>query len=190
MSFESLRGKVIAVTGGSSGIGLAVVKKLLRVGANVAIGDITLGPPAELSEIANIDRDYTFTKVDVASPEAVQQWVYLTATHFGRLDGMVANAGISLTQDEAFDIQILRRTLSVNVEGVWNCATEAYHQFRRQGGPGVICMTASVNGLRGQTRTAAYNASKHAVIGLTKSWALDWAPYGVRVNAVAPGKQI
>lgn len=190
MSFDSLKGKVIAVTGGASGIGLGIVKKLIQVGAKVAIADLTKEAPKELGQTAKIDADYTYTSLDVSSRQAVHEWVEATVTCFGRLDGMVANAGIAHGEHPIASDEVLQRTLAVNIVGVWNCATEAYYQFRKQDSPGVIVSTSSTNGLKATPFTAAYTASKHAVIGLTKAWAQDWSRYGIRVNAVAPGKYL
>jgi len=188
MSFNTLEGRVIAVTGGAAGIGLAVVQRLLQEGAKVSVADITKEAPDELAQACKLGTDYTYTVVDVTSRDEVHQWVEATTAHFGQLDGMVPNAGIAHGEHPIASDEDLKRILSVNVIGVWNCATEAFYQFRKQDSPGVVVNTASVNGLKPSPSTAAYTGSKHAVIGLTKAWALDWARYGIRVNAIAPGK--
>ncbi|KIW86359.1 hypothetical protein Z517_01755 [Fonsecaea pedrosoi CBS 271.37] len=182
----SLKGKVIAVTGGASGIGLAVAEKLLKVGANVAIADLAKDAPSSLGATATSDSEYSYTVVDVSSRDAVHKWVQDTVARFGRLDGMVPNAGIA-HQSNTYDDESLQRTLAVNVVGVWNCATEAYYQFRKQGSNGSIVSTTSANAIRPGAFTAAYNASKAAVVSLTRTWAIEWAEQGIRVNAVAPG---
>lgn len=188
MSFDSLKGKVIAVSGGRSGIGLAIAKKLLHHGAKVAIADISPNPPEELASIAEIDTDYIYTQADVSRRETVRQWVKLIGNKFGRLDGMIPNAGIAPDESRIEDNDTFEHVMAVNVLGVWNCGIESFLQFQDQGSGGVICITSSTQGLRGGKAIPAYTASKHAIIGLMRAWALDWADRGIRVNAVAPGK--
>lgn len=189
MSFDSLNGKVVAITGGASGIGLGIVRKLLNLGAKVAIADLRPSAPEELNEIAKAGTDYIYTQVDVSSREAVHQWVQSIATTFNRLDAMVANAAICPDEENYRGDDLIQQMLKVNVMGVWISVTEAFEQFKKQDSPGVIVVTASSQGLRGGRNVPGYTVTKHGVIGLVKALAVDWAPFGVRINAVAPGKR-
>lgn len=180
----SLKDKVIAVTGGASGIGLATANRLLEVGAKVAVADLAKEAPSRLTTSGS---EYTYTVVDVSSRDAVHKWVEETVEKFGRLDGMVANAGIAYQTTE-YDDALFEKTMAVNVRGVWICGSEAYYQFKKQGSKGSVITTASGNAIRPPAYTAAYNASKFAVLGLTRTWALEWAGDNIRVNTVAPGR--
>lgn len=182
MERNSLQGKVIAVTGGASGIGLGIVHKLILLKAKIAVADVS-PRPAELDDLPNL----IYTKVDVSSREQVRDWVQEIVAKFGRLDGMCANAGICPFEGGIVNDELYQRILAVCLTGVWNCGTEAYWQFKKQGGGGTIVNTSSGAGLRAVKGLAAYSAAKHAVVGLTRAWALDWALEGIRVNALAPG---
>jgi NAD(P)-dependent dehydrogenase (short-subunit alcohol dehydrogenase family) len=182
MERNSLEGKVIAVTGGSSGIGLGIVKKLIALNAKVAVADVSPAP-AELKDVPNL----IFSTVDVSSREQVHTWIEQIVKEFGRLDGLCANAGICPYEGGIVSDEHYARVFAVCVTGVWNCGTEAYWQFEAQGGGGAIVNTSSGAGLRAVKGLAVYSAAKHAVIGLTKAWALDWADKGIRVNSLAPG---
>jgi len=184
MGNPSLENRVIAVTGGSSGIGLGIVKLLLSMKAKVAIADLQ-PPPKEIAD----STDTLYTKVDVAYKQQVADWVKELVSKFGRLDGMCANAGITpwegglgVTSNELYDL-----IFDVCTRGVWNCGTEAYLQFERQGSGGVIVNTASSAGVKAFPGMPVYCGAKHAVVGFTKSWATTWGAKGIRVNAIAPG---
>jgi len=184
MGNGSLENKVIAITGGCSGIGLASVQKLVSMKAKVAVADVS-PLPKELEGTANL----IFTKVDVTSRQQIADWIQEIIKKWGRLDGMCANAGITpyegsqgTTSDELYN-----RIFNVCTLGVWNCGTEAYFQFERQGGGGVIVNTASAAGVSGFACMPAYCGAKHAVVGFTRSWASTWGAKGIRVNAIAPG---
>jgi NAD(P)-dependent dehydrogenase (short-subunit alcohol dehydrogenase family) len=182
MEHNSLKGKVIAVTGGASGIGLAIVQKLIKLKAKVAVADIQ-DCPREISDTT----DVIFTKVDVSSRKVVQEWVQTIVEHFGRLDGMCANAGISPPEGEVASDELFQKIFGVCCVGVWNCSTAAYWQFKKQGGGGAIVTTASIGAFRYSKGLTAYGGAKSAVIGFTKGCAVEWASQNVRVNCVAPG---
>lgn len=183
---KSLAGKTIAITGGSSGIGLGIVKALLSYKAHVAVADVQ-EVPAELASY--LDKQLTFTKVDVRSRAEVHNWIKQTVQKFGRLDGISANAGICIWEggSGATADDLFQHVFDVNVKGVWNTVTEAFFQFEEQKSGGSIVTTASGAGLRSYPGNPAYSGSKHAVIGLTKTWAATWASKGIRVNSIAPG---
>lgn len=176
--------KIYVVTGGATGIGLAVVAQLLRYGAYVYTFDLGLEASKGLSELPS-DR-LVYTQCDIRSRESCHNLMTNVLEKHGKLDGLVNNAAVcppegELGTDEQYDM-----IMDTNVRGVWNMGTEALRQFQTQG-HGSMVNVGSTSCLVGKNRLALYASSKHAVLGFTRSWALDFAKYGVRVNCVGPG---
>jgi len=184
-----LQDKVILVTGGASGIGLASVERCLAEGAKVALTD--LPQSAGAATAATLNQRFAgrclFVPVDVSSTAQVDQMVDTTVQRWGRLDGVFNNAGIGgLSPAHSYTDEDFLRVIDVNLMGVFRVARAAIRVMYPQGS-GSIVNCASILGVFGQSQTAAYSAAKGGVVNMTRTLALEGAPQGVRVNAIGPG---
>jgi len=186
LSFEN---KVALVTGAGSGMGLATAKAFAEAGAAIVLADFRAETvEAEARRLVAAGHKAIAVRCDVSDDTQVEAMVDRTVAEFGRLDAAFNNAGVMARIAPTADSsrEDWDRVIGVNLRGVWSCMKYELRQMQRQGS-GAIVNNASVGALTGNPGIGSYIASKHGVVGLTRTAALEYVKHGIRVNGVNPG---
>jgi NAD(P)-dependent dehydrogenase (short-subunit alcohol dehydrogenase family) len=185
VSMRGLDGKKAVVTGGASGLGAAAAARLVAEGCAVAIVDLS----ADAAERVGADIGAMHVVADVGDAAAVEDYMCQISDRLGPIDLFFLNAGVSGPMTPIMDMSIeeFDHTVAVNLRGTFLGLRAALHHRTEVGGGGAIVLTSSLAGLHGAVGLGAYIATKHALIGLARAAAVEAAPTGTRVNAIAPG---
>lgn len=183
-----LHGKIAIVTGSSSGIGKAIALRFGQEGANVVVAARRKTLCEQTAhQIQRNGGEAIAIRTDVADEQQVERLMGDTVSRYGRIDIVVNNAGIGGGGPIAeTSIQTFDQVMRVNLRGTFFCCREAFRHMKQQGG-GVIINMSSVAGLQAWAGTGTYSASKHGILGLTKSLADEGRPYHIKVSAICPG---
>ena len=183
------KGKVALVTGGGSGIGRATAAIMANCGASIVIADFdNAAGQAVVDELKEAGHQALFIKVDVADINSVESMIENTQQTFGRLDCLVNCAGISgpVATVTDYPLEDWHRVININLNGTFYAIRCAIPLMLKSGGGAIVTMSSIFGSIAGGN-IAAYVASKHAVLGLTKAVAQEFGSQGIRINAVAPG---
>lgn len=182
-----LKNKTALITGGANGIGLATATRFAKEGANVILWDVNDKGNDVVQQLKNEGHEAIFKKISVTNEAEVQKAVNEAFDHFGRIDILINNAGITkdrtllkMSKQEWDDV------IAVNLTGVFNC-TQAIAPIMKKQNYGRIVSASSNVAIRGNYGQTNYVATKSAIIGITKVWALELGSYGITVNCIAPG---
>ncbi len=184
-----LRGKIAIVTGSGNGIGRATVKKIAESGAKVTVSDVIVEDGERtVAEITAAGGEAIFVQADISQESQVKNLIDTTVSTYGCLDILVNNAGVGGGQLRTHEIELedFMRIMAINVGGTFLCTKYALPHFLKQR-DGRIVNIASTYGLIGAPKAAAYCASKGAIINYTRQLTVDYAPDGIRINAICPG---
>lgn len=188
---KNFEGKTVIITGAAMGLGLATSKVLAQKGANLSLvdynGEALENAKKEIQSLAP-EAKIILIVADVSDEEAVINYVEKTVSEFGQIDGFYNNAGIEGKQAPLvdYDINVFKKVIDINLLGVYYGLKHVIKVMQKQNS-GKIVNVASVGGIRGVVNQMPYVASKHAVSGMTKNAAIEYAKYGVFTNAIAPG---
>jgi NAD(P)-dependent dehydrogenase (short-subunit alcohol dehydrogenase family) len=181
-----LEGRVTVITGGSGGIGVAAAARFVGEGSRVLLVDLDEGPLRQA--VAKLGAEHaSFVRADVTRPEDVDRYVRMAVERYGGIDVFLNNAGVegAVKPIPEYPIEIFDRVIEVNVRGVWLGLRSVIPEMAKRGG-GSIIITSSVSGIHGYAGVSAYVTSKHAVVGMMRTAALECAPLKIRVNTVNP----
>jgi NAD(P)-dependent dehydrogenase (short-subunit alcohol dehydrogenase family) len=182
-----LDGKVAIVTGAARGIGLATGSLFAKEGARVFLVDVEEGPLKK--GVGVIGSEWADCAVaDVSDPRETERYIKMAVDRFGGIDIYVANAGIlgPVAPIAPYPIEMFDRVIQVNLRGVWLGLKYVIPEMEKRGG-GSIVITSSIAGVKGFPMVSAYSASKHGLVGIMRTAAIECAPMGIRVNTVHPG---
>jgi NAD(P)-dependent dehydrogenase (short-subunit alcohol dehydrogenase family) len=186
---KSFHDKVVLITGAAGGIGRAAATRLASEGARIVAVDISRPGLAEtVAAVERLGGHAVSVEADVTRDAEVRRYVTTARDRFGRIDGFFNNAGILGETKPITDYpeEMFDRVIAINCKGVWLGLKHVGALMKTQGG-GAIVNTASIAGLRGTPSLVAYTASKHAVVGMTRTAAMEFSRHGIRVNAICPG---
>ncbi len=186
---SNFTGKSVIVTGGSGGMGMTTAQAFAEAGARVVVGDISDAGGTVADDICAAGGTAVFQRVDVADAASTEALVQRALTEFGALDCAVNMAAIEGETERLADLDVFTfdRIIAINLRSIFLSMKYEIRAMVRGGKGGAIVNIGSTNSFRPQPHQSAYTASKHGVIGLTRSAAIDYAGDGIRINAICPG---